>query len=166
MFVNGVSKPLSIVLVLFAMSALAQGPTQIKPGLNFFSKQQDVQLGQELAAQVRKQRTVIKDPTLTAYVNAVGKRLVASREAKASGFRVHLRGGRRPQHQRLRTARRTDVHQYRIAAGSGQRSATCGCDGPRDVARDSASWHQPGFESQPHRIAGHASRANWRATAV
>ena len=81
-----VNKSASIILVLFAMSALAEGPTQIKPGFNFFSKQQDVQLGQEAAAQVRKQMTVIKDPTLTAYVNAVGKRLMASQEATASGF--------------------------------------------------------------------------------
>jgi predicted Zn-dependent protease len=75
-----------IFVVLLVVSALAQGPTQIKPGFNFFSKQQDVQLGQEAAAQVRKQMTVIKDPTLTGYVNAVGKRLMASQEAKASGF--------------------------------------------------------------------------------
>ncbi len=82
---NRFTKPY-IVVVLFAMSALAQGPTQIKPGFNLFSKQQDIQLGQETAAQVRKQMTVIKSPTLTAYVNAVGKRLMASREATASGF--------------------------------------------------------------------------------
>jgi beta-barrel assembly-enhancing protease len=75
-----------VLFVLLAMPALAQGPTQIRPGFNFFSKQQDVQLGQEAAAQVRKQLTVIKDPTLTAYVNAVGQRLMASQEAKASGF--------------------------------------------------------------------------------
>ena len=81
-----VAKFSSIASILFALSALAQGPTQIKPGFNFFTKQQDIQLGQETAAQVRKQVTVIKDPTLTAYVNAVGKRLMASREATASGF--------------------------------------------------------------------------------
>src|SRR5271166_1408480 len=68
------------------MPGLAQGPTQIRPGFNLFTKQQDVQLGQETAAQVRKQVTIIKDPTLTAYVNAVGKRLMTSQEAAASGF--------------------------------------------------------------------------------
>src|SRR5271165_6804351 len=83
---NRSTKFASSVLVLFAMSALAQGPTQIKPGFNLFSKQQDVQLGQETAAQVRKQMAVIKDPTLTAYVNAVGRRLMMSPEAKASGY--------------------------------------------------------------------------------
>ena len=75
-----------IVLVVSALSAFAQGPTQLKPGFNLFSKQQDIQLGQETAGQVRKQMTVIRDPTLTAYVNVVGKRLMASQEAKASGF--------------------------------------------------------------------------------
>jgi len=74
------------VIVWFAISALGQGPTKLKPGFNLFSKEQDVQLGQEAAAQVRKQMTVIHDPTVTAYVNAVGKRLMASQEARASGF--------------------------------------------------------------------------------
>jgi beta-barrel assembly-enhancing protease len=86
MFRVRITKFAFIVFVLLATSALAQGPTQIKPGFNFFSKQQDMQLGQEAAARVRKQLTVIKDPTLTAYVNAVGKRLMASQEAMASGF--------------------------------------------------------------------------------
>lgn len=77
----------SLVVLSLAVSGLTQRPTKLKPGFNLFSKEQDVQLGQEMAAQVRKQMTVIHDRTLTAYVNAVGKRLVAAPEAKASGFR-------------------------------------------------------------------------------
>lgn len=64
----------------------AQGPSQFHPGFNLFSKEQDVQLGQENAAQVRKQRKVINDPFLTEYVTHVGKRLVSAREAQESGF--------------------------------------------------------------------------------
>jgi len=64
----------------------AQGPHHFEPGFNLFSKEQDVQLGEEAAAQVRKQMTVVNDPDLTAYVNSVGKRLAASREAQGSGF--------------------------------------------------------------------------------
>ena len=86
MFTNRITKLLSVAVVCCAVTAVAQGPTQLKPGFNLFSKQQDVQLGQESAAQVRKQMIIIKDSTLTAYVNAVGKRLMASREATASGF--------------------------------------------------------------------------------
>jgi predicted Zn-dependent protease len=81
----------SILAAWFAVFSLAtvliaQGPTRFEPGFNLFSKQQDVQLGQESAAQVRKQMKVINDPVLTSYVNTIGKRLASSREAQASGF--------------------------------------------------------------------------------
>ena len=77
----------AIVIVLgFGNPSLAQGPHRFQPGFNLFTKQQDVQLGEETAAEVRKQMTVISDPVLTAYVNRVGKRLVASQEATESGF--------------------------------------------------------------------------------
>lgn len=74
------------VLLALSATSFAQGPHRFQPGFNLFSKQQDVQLGEESAAQVRKQMTVINDPVLTAYVNKVGKRLVASQEAQESGF--------------------------------------------------------------------------------
>jgi len=73
--------------LLFAASipVLGQGH-RFQPGFNLFSKQQDMQLGEESAAQVRKQMTVINDPVLTDYVNRVGKRLAAAKEAQDSGF--------------------------------------------------------------------------------
>jgi beta-barrel assembly-enhancing protease len=66
--------------------AWAQGPTKFRPGFNLFSKEQDVQVGQESAAQVRKQMTMVKDPFLNQYVSNVGKRLANAQEAKDSGF--------------------------------------------------------------------------------
>lgn len=79
---------ISALAVLLVASTLttAQGPTKLHPGFNLFSKQQDVQLGQESAAEVRKKMPIIHDPFLTAYVNKVGKRLAASQEAQGSGF--------------------------------------------------------------------------------
>jgi beta-barrel assembly-enhancing protease len=76
----------AMVAAFFAALLWAQGPTQFHPGFNLFSKEQDVQLGQENAARVRKQMAVIKDPFLTEYVTRVGKRLVSAREAQESGF--------------------------------------------------------------------------------
>ena len=73
-------------LLFLTSAAAAQGPTRLHPGFNLFTKEQDVQLGQETAAQIRKQMTVINDPVLTAYVNKIGKRLAAGQEAQASGF--------------------------------------------------------------------------------
>ncbi|MBZ5549535.1 MAG: M48 family metalloprotease [Acidobacteriia bacterium] len=75
-----------VVVLSFGSPSFAQGPHRFQPGFNLFSKQQDVQLGEESAAQVRKQMTVINDPVLTAYVSRVGKRLVAAQEATESGF--------------------------------------------------------------------------------
>jgi predicted Zn-dependent protease len=73
-------------MLLLSTAVAAPGPTQLKPGFNLFTKQQDIQLGQEMAAQIRENVTIVRDPVLTAYVNSVGKRLMASQEAKDSGF--------------------------------------------------------------------------------
>jgi predicted Zn-dependent protease len=73
-------------LLIFAASAGAQEPHNFQPGFNLFSKQQDVQLGEEAAAQVRKEKVVVKDAVLTDYVKRVGKRLATSKEAASSGF--------------------------------------------------------------------------------
>ena len=78
---------LAASLFISTLSVLyAQGPHRFQPGFNLFSKEQDIQLGEESAAQVRKEKMVIKDPVLTDYVNRVGKRLAASQEAANSGF--------------------------------------------------------------------------------
>jgi predicted Zn-dependent protease len=76
----------AIFSLLLVCAGWAQGPTQFHPGFNLFSKQQDIQLGQENAAQVRAKMKVIHDPGLNDYVNKVGRRLAASREAQESGF--------------------------------------------------------------------------------
>lgn len=79
-------RPVIVSWLLLATAFAVQSPTQIKPGFNLFTKQQDVQLGQEVAAEVRKKAVIVNDPAINAYVNAVGKRLMASQEARDSGF--------------------------------------------------------------------------------
>jgi beta-barrel assembly-enhancing protease len=74
------------IALFFITLAWAQGPTSFHPGFNLFSKQQDIQLGQENAVQVRKQMKVIHDAFLTEYVTRVGNRLVGAQEARDSGF--------------------------------------------------------------------------------
>jgi predicted Zn-dependent protease len=74
------------LMLLFTAILFAQEPTRFHPGFNLFSKQQDLQLGQESAAQVRKQMPLVRDPFLNDYVNRVGKRLASTPEARESGF--------------------------------------------------------------------------------
>ncbi len=66
---------------------LARRPGEpLKPGFNMFSKQQDVQLGQEAAAQVRQKVTVVQNQFLQDYVQRVGKRLTSQPEASGWPF--------------------------------------------------------------------------------
>ena len=59
---------------------------EIKPGFNLFSKQQDIQLGLQAAAQVRKQYRPVSNQELQDYIRRIGERLAAQREARESGF--------------------------------------------------------------------------------
>ena len=63
-------------LVAIGSAALAQ--TQIKIPKNNYTPQQDVELGQKAAAEVRKQYPIIKDPAITEYLTTLGERLVAA----------------------------------------------------------------------------------------
>jgi len=77
-------KRILFLLVAGALSLTAwrrPGEPLTPSGLNFFSKQQDIQLGQEAAAEVRKQVTVIQNQFLQDYIRHIGKRLMAQAEA-------------------------------------------------------------------------------------
>ncbi len=58
----------------------------LRPGFNTFSKQQDVQLGQEAAQKVMQQSQIVQNQFLQDYVNRVGQRLASAPEARQSGF--------------------------------------------------------------------------------
>ena len=70
-----------LLTVLPFATAAAQGPRQLKPGWNLFSKEQDIQLGKEAAAQVEKQYTVVRDTDLANYIRRIGARLASVPEA-------------------------------------------------------------------------------------
>lgn len=64
------------------LSAARRPGEPLRPsGLNFFSKQQDVQLGEEAASEVRKQVTVVQSQFLQDYIRRIGKRLASQPEA-------------------------------------------------------------------------------------
>lgn len=74
----------TFVYCVLAAAAFAAGPKEIKPGWNLFSKQQDIELGKEAAAQVEQQMPVVRDQELTDYVQSIGRKLAQSKEA--AGF--------------------------------------------------------------------------------
>jgi Zn-dependent protease with chaperone function len=70
----------ALALSLWASGLVAQ--TAIKLPKNRFTPQQDVELGREAAAEVRKQYPVIKDENIQAYLTKLGDRLVAAAPAE------------------------------------------------------------------------------------
>ena len=80
-----------IAMVTLGFAAVAFGARRpgdpLKPGLNFFSKQQDVEVGQENAKQVLSQYDVVKNQFLQDYVQRLGQKLAASPDAAKSGFK-------------------------------------------------------------------------------
>ncbi|MBI5084144.1 MAG: M48 family metalloprotease [Acidobacteria bacterium] len=65
-----------LILTAAALSAANQKKLPKAGGINFFSKEQDVQMGKEYAQQVEQQLTVVANPELTAFIGKIGKRLV------------------------------------------------------------------------------------------
>src|SRR5258706_450912 len=73
--------------IVLTVPALARKPgEEIKPGFNLFSKQQDIQLGQQAAAEVRKQYQVVPNQELQDCLRRVGERLAAQKEPRESGL--------------------------------------------------------------------------------
>jgi Zn-dependent protease with chaperone function len=70
--------PAAVALAAILASAVVVGQTKITPPKNKYTPEQDVQLGQEAAAEVRKQYPVIDDRQIDAYLDEIGQRLVAA----------------------------------------------------------------------------------------
>src|SRR6476620_10330814 len=75
-----------IILILTASSVAAQ--TKVTPPKNKYTPQQDVQIGQEAAAEVRRQYPLINNDQIESYLERLGNRLVeaAPRELNNPAF--------------------------------------------------------------------------------
>jgi len=69
-----------LLAICLVAVAGAQKP-KLKPGFNLFSRQQDIQLGREAAAEISRQLTVVQNPELAAYLVNLGRKLATRTEA-------------------------------------------------------------------------------------
>jgi beta-barrel assembly-enhancing protease len=72
--------PLMFVLAVAVTDLLAQTP--IKPPKNRYTPQQDVEIGREAAAEVRKEYPIIENQQINRYLTKLGDRLVAAAPAE------------------------------------------------------------------------------------
>ena len=56
----------------------AAGQTQVKPGMNFFSIEQDIKLGRSAADQVDRQMPMVNDPVVQEWIDQLGHRLASN----------------------------------------------------------------------------------------
>ena len=78
-----VSKQFVFILMIAATVFSAPPPKlkTFKPGFNFFSMDQDVQMGKEAAAQVEKQFEVVNNPELNNFIQTVGRKITSQPQA-------------------------------------------------------------------------------------
>jgi beta-barrel assembly-enhancing protease len=64
-----------LVVGLLALSAAAHAQTQVKPGFNLFSVQQDIEIGKQSADQAERQLPMLRDSSVEDYVDDLVERL-------------------------------------------------------------------------------------------
>ncbi|MDQ6802363.1 MAG: M48 family metallopeptidase [Acidobacteriota bacterium] len=93
-----------LVLTILCTAAAAEAQTRLKAGFNLFSPQQDVEVGQQSAAEAEQQLPIVNDAQVNSYVNQIGQRLAANA------------GG--PQFQyRFRVVNQTDINAFALPGG-------------------------------------------------
>ena len=58
------------------------GDRDVSKGMNFYSIEEEIQLGKAMAAQVEQQSRIIQDPVISEYINRIGQNLVRNSDAK------------------------------------------------------------------------------------
>ena len=136
------TRPAALMVVLALSVAGAGAQTVVKPPKNRYTPQQDVELGREAAAEVRKQYPIISDERITSYLSRLGERLVAAAppELNEKVYQVLLHAGELERDQRVRTARRADVRAPGHVRRGGGRGRSRRRDGTRALARVAAAW--------------------------
>ena len=76
---NPLSRTTLAVLAVAGIMAseTVRAQTQVKPGWNIFSVEQDVEIGRQSAVEAERQLPMLRDASVDRYVNAVGQRLAA-----------------------------------------------------------------------------------------
>ena len=79
----GHTATLVLALLSILVPAVLAERTQLKPGWNIFSAQQDVEIGREVSKDAERQLPMLNDRRVDSYLNKLGQRLAA----KAPGER-------------------------------------------------------------------------------
>jgi len=77
-------------LALVPAVPASAAPTQVKPGFNLFSAQQDVEVGRQSAQQAERQLPLLNNRNVDSYVDSVFRRLVAQAPGTKFPYQVRV----------------------------------------------------------------------------
>jgi Zn-dependent protease with chaperone function len=86
---GAVAGALLLSLTLVSAASVVAAPTQVKPGFNVFSAEQDVEIGRQSAVEAEKQLPLLNDRNTQSYVESVFSRLAA--QAPGAKFPYQIR---------------------------------------------------------------------------
>ena len=81
---NSTMRRFSAILIALTMtlSCATRDPGDpLRPGYNTFSKEQDIEIGKEYSAEVKKQADIVDNPRLQAFVKRIGMHLAQQPQA-------------------------------------------------------------------------------------
>ena len=88
-FMNALRTRVALIALVMSV-AVANAQTKIKPGFNLFSAQDDVQVGQQSAAEAERQLPILRDASVETYVNRIGQRLAANAGGPQFQYQFHV----------------------------------------------------------------------------
>ena len=148
------------VLFVLALAACATNPATGKREFSLMSEAQEIQIGQQQDAGIKREMGVYEDRALQQYVSDLGLKLAG--RVRAAQFALALYDRRRGGRQRVRAAGRVHLPHARHHAVSGRRSADRWRSWPRDRPRDRTPLRQAILASD-RRLGGDDSRQYFRA---
>src|ERR1051325_4685796 len=94
----------ALAIAILVSASVATAQTNIKPGFNLFSPQDDVQIGAQSAAEAEQQLPIVRDQAVESYVNRIGQRL----PAKGGGPRFHYQ---------FKVVNQSDINAFALPGG-------------------------------------------------
>lgn len=80
-----------LIALTMTLSCATRTPGDpLRPGFNQFSKEQDIEIGKEYSAEVKKQADIVSNPRLQNYVKEIGQRLAQQPEADSYPYEFTL----------------------------------------------------------------------------
>ncbi|MBM3775074.1 MAG: hypothetical protein FJW37_07890, partial [Acidobacteria bacterium] len=138
---------LAPLLLMMLVACAGRDPGDpLRPGFNVYSKEQDIALGRQAAAEIRPQLDIVQDQQLQSYIDRVGRGLASTSAADTYPYEFTL-------------VNDGSINAFALPGGpifvntgllraAENETQTGRCAGARNIPCRSTACNQPGFEGE------------------